>query len=284
MIKFREFFRWIFQRNTLDKKMSINISESHIQQLISIESGVKYNESPPFGEHPFIAIARESCVMLSAPHGTRTFRNNGKDSWHEEDEYTAGMALLLSELCGTSVIANVWRSDKYDPNYHKKCEYKEQMKDLIVRKKIRFVLDLHGAAQDSPKMDTDKTIDLGYRSENDEERSIDEVHIAKLESLLAVSDDSCDPACFKISRNKFAARGSETREPITSFVYHLNLEKRVQAVQIEMKPQTRIAKRLPTASLFKSRGDYAADPRCIIHTIQALAEYIAYLQNIDHGI
>jgi len=222
--------------------------------------------------------------MISAPHGTRTFRNNDKESWHEEDEYTAGMALLLSELCGTSVIANVWRCDNYDPNYHKKCKYKEQIKEFIVREKIRFVLDLHGAAQNSKSMDAKETIDLGYRCEEDAERSIDEIHLAKLESLFAGAEDSCDPTCFVISRNRFPARGSEASEPITSFVFSLALEERIQAVQIEMKPQTRVAKRLTTASLYKCRGDYAADPKCIIHSLQALADFIAYLHNIDQGI
>ncbi len=279
MIKFKAFFQWFFHRKASDTKMSIRITAAHVKQLISIESGVKYNEPPPLGERPFIAIGRESRVMLSAPHGTRTFRDNDMESWHEEDEYTAGMALLLSELCGTSVIANIWRSDKYDPNYHKKCEYKEHMKELIVRNQIRFVLDLHGAAQNCRRMDADQAIDLGYRSEIDAERSIDEIHLAKLESLFAGVDDSCDPACFVISRNRFPARGSEASEPITSFVHRLAIKERVQVVQIEMKPQIRIANRLPTASLHKTCADYAADQRCIIHTLQAFVDYIEYLQN-----
>lgn len=259
--------------------MEIMVTEAHIEQLIQIESDVKYDKSPPAGEQPFIVKERASQILLSAPHGSRTFRNNRQEVWHEEDEYTAGMALLLSELCNVSVIANTWRSDNNDPNYHRNCEYKKRMKEIILKNGIRFVIDLHGAALNSQNLDSDQTVDLGYRSDRDEERSIDEIHLQKLEELFLVKNDSCDPANFVIGRNHLPARGTGSSEPITTFIYRLNQETRVQAVQIEMKPQIRVVKRFPSASLYLSCGDFAADQKCIMHSLQALVGFIFYLEN-----
>lgn len=104
-----------------------------IQQLISIETHVHYAEPPPPGVEPFIAIIRNSPILISAPHGTRTFRNNSKEVWHEEDEYTAAMALLISQRSDTSVIANIWRSDLCDPNEHdeERCNYKRRLRERL---------------------------------------------------------------------------------------------------------------------------------------------------------
>ena len=96
----------------------VDITPVHLNQLITIESHIHYGEPPPPGILPFVAIDRESPILLSAPHGARTHRNSSDDEWHEEDEYTAGMALLLSELCETSVVGTIWRTDDSDPNYH----------------------------------------------------------------------------------------------------------------------------------------------------------------------
>src|SRR5260370_10447815 len=117
-----------------------------IERLIRIEAHVHYGEAPPPSVEPFIVFTRSSPILVSAPHGSRTLRVARGEVWHEEDEYTGGIALLLSEHAGTSVIANVWRSDTCDPNIHeeKVCAYKRQMRKIITSKKIRWVLDLHG--------------------------------------------------------------------------------------------------------------------------------------------
>ena len=93
------------------------ITSEHISRLINLESKVNYDKSPLEGKDPFIVIENDSKVLISAPHGARTFRNNTEQIWHEEDEYTAGMALLLGELCSVPVIATSCRNDVYDPNY-----------------------------------------------------------------------------------------------------------------------------------------------------------------------
>ena len=52
------------------------LSENIIEKLIQIEAGIYYFESPKPGQMPFVVIERESPVILSAPHGAMTFRNN----------------------------------------------------------------------------------------------------------------------------------------------------------------------------------------------------------------
>ena len=254
------------------------ITLEHVQRLIQIESEIHYNEAPPPSENPFVVVRRDSPVLLSAPHGARTWRNSNKEKWHEEDEYTTGMVLLLSELCGTSAIATTWRIDDYDPNWRPSCAYKDAVAELIDLANARYVIDLHGAALHSTILDPDQTVDLSFRSEKEGERSMDEHHVKALEIYLQVPDSSCDPACFIVRRNRFGAGRKRT---ITTFVYEFGKESKlkVQAIQIEMKPQVRIAQRFPTATLYKRYGPYDADLNCVIHMLQALANFIDYLKN-----
>ncbi len=251
----------------------VTIDLDHIDHLIRIESGIAYDQPPAPGEPSFRAVSRPSCVLLSAPHGARTYRNSRNEIWHEEDEYTAGMALLLGKLCGTSVIATVMRDDAADPNYHRGCDYKQKLGELVVERSVRYVLDLHGAALHSEKLSPTQIIDLGYRGDNPEQRSMDPCHVEQLEVLLRASGNPC----LVVERNRLAARGTRQSEPVTTFIHGLGSSFRVQAIQIEMKPQVRVARRFPTASLYRTCGDYEADPHCVIDLLQALADFIEYL-------
>jgi hypothetical protein len=268
----------------LTRKMSTQIvAPEHIQRLVEIESRVKYGEPPPRGKESFILVKRNSPVLLSAPHGAKTYRNNDKEVWHEEDEYSAGIALLLGELTYSSVIATNYKNTEYDPNNSDsdKVSYKLAIKDLIKKSSVRFVIDLHGAALHSRSLEENQTVDLGYRSEQEDERSMDEEHIGKLEKLLTSTEDTCDPTCFMVGRNHFAGKGPGT---IITFVFRNfgQLGKdRVQAVQIEMKPQMRVAHRFPTASQYISCGPYSADLNCVAHMLQSLAHFINYLEETE---
>ena len=119
-----------------------------IERLIQIEVGVHYSEIPPPGRQPFVILDRNSPIILSAPHGARTFRFNDDEIWHEEDEYTASMVLMLSDLCQTSVIATIWRTEESDPNEHpeNRSSYKRELRRLVEQGRIRWLIDLHGAS------------------------------------------------------------------------------------------------------------------------------------------
>jgi hypothetical protein len=133
-----------------------------------IESNVHYGEPPPPEQEPFVLIDRDSSILFSAPHGCRTYRDRRGDTWHDEDEYTAGMALLLSEICNTSVIATTWRTDHSDPNdtYEDNSPYKRAIRELKNNGKIHWVIDLHGAGLNSSKMFETQLVDLGTGTSN----------------------------------------------------------------------------------------------------------------------
>lgn len=254
------------------------ITSEHINRLINLESGINYDAPPLEGKEPFVVIENDAPVLISAPHGARTFRNNKEQVWHEEDEYTAGMALLLGELCLIPVIATNCRNDSYDPNYTPdvSVSYKQALGSLIQQHNVRFVIDLHGAALYSEKMDPKQTIDLGVRQNGkDIEPSMEMAHVEKLESLLLFTENQCDASCFVVGRNKFSGAGKGT--VITYAVSQKNpaTGKNVQAIQIEMKPQVRIANRFPTATLYKSCGPYQAQTENVMHMLQSLV-YLIY--------
>jgi hypothetical protein len=104
--------------------MILALSNSVVDRLIQTESFVNYNNPPPPETQPFVVVKRKSNILISAPHGCRTFRNRNGQTWHDEDEYTAGMALLLGELCRVNVIATLWRTDDSDPNDTKENDEK----------------------------------------------------------------------------------------------------------------------------------------------------------------
>lgn len=238
--------------------------DAQIERLIQIESHVHYGEPPPPGVQPFVIIGRDSSVMISAPHGTRTYRNSDDEKWHEEDEFTAGMALLLAERCGVSAIANVWRDDAHDPNYHGECQYKESLKRIVLGKNVRFVLDLHGARQDNEKLGN-ALVDLGTRKDK---QSLEAKHRDTFETQLR--------ACFgeeAVSFDRFAASKPET---VTGYCQSTL---GIQAVQIEMKPSVRVPVRRTDASAFAKLGAYSAPPGDVWKMLGVLADFIRYLKS-----
>jgi hypothetical protein len=273
------FDKW-FRKSHLETSMTI-FSEQIIEQLIQVEAGIHYNELPPAERVPFVVVRRESLIILSAPHGAITFRNNNDEIWHEEDEYTAGMALLISEICGVSAIAMNWKCKDYDPNHTNRDDlpYKREIKKLIDELSVQFVIDLHGAALHSPTLDKDQTIDLGIRQNNKADKpSFKLIHIEKLEHFLCTSESEFEPTEFIVRRNKFPAKGPGTITTFASKQKIPNTGIHVQAVQIEMKPQVRVAQRFKSASLYKSCGPFTASSSSILHMLQSLVNFVEYLK------
>lgn len=259
-----------------DSQKTAGIHEHHIQRLIQIESQVKYTLPPPLQRPPFIVVKRVSPVLLSAPHGTVSFRGSRHECWHEEDEYTAGIALLLGELCKTSVIASIWESAESDPNYHfeKHSPYKQEVRRLVQQNRVQWVIDLHGAKMGTKKMGSDHLVDLGTRKE---QRSLnpDLVFVLKemINNNLGIGN--------VVHENGFPAFETEKCMTITAFC-HCILG--IEAVQIEMKPQVRIPmQRLDSSSLAKGEV-YPSNQRLIMGMLQGLADFIHYLNRLHyHG-
>ena len=193
------------------------------------------------------------------------------------------MALLLGELCAVSVIATNNRNDSYDPNYTPDTgvSYKQTVCHLIQKHQVRFVIDLHGAALNSPTLDPQQTIDLGLRQKNKKDKSSMELtHVEKLESCFWILPINVIPSCFVVRRNKFPGAGKGTIITYASSQTITETKQKVQAIQIEMKPQVRIVNRFPTATLYKSCGAYQAKVENVMHMLQSLVNFIDYLKEI----
>lgn len=250
------------------------LPENIIEQLIQMEADIHYDELPPTGQQPFTVIQRASPVILSAPHGAITFRNNHTETWHEEDEYTAGMALLLSKLCGTSVIATTWKTADSDPNEHdeERSPYKQALRQLAQETRARWLIDLHGAGEDNPHLFEKQKVDLGAGSRNKY------LPAGTYKNLVRILNDYLG----KDVAHRRGLRGFPAADDNRLAAYaHRQLG--LGAVQIEMKPSVRVPLRRARASALRRNryaldGQYSAPPQDVVAMMQAFAKFIEYLK------
>ncbi len=247
-----------------------------VKRLIQIELGVHYGELPPPEHEPFVVIERNSPIVLSAPHGAITFRNDGKEVWHEEDEYTAGMALLLSEVCGTSVIATVWRTADSDPNHSPKerSGYKQAFDKLLSTRKIRWVIDLHGAKEKNDRLADSQSIDLGAGDKNEYlPFGVYQILVQFIENYLG---------CGATDRKDRKGIRASTSETIAAFAHSFA---GVSSLQLEIKPSVRVPLRRVDASMYKKEikdggGPYSAPSHQVLGMLQAITDFIEHLQGL----
>jgi hypothetical protein len=239
------------------------------KDLISFEKTIKYDELPNEEEQPFRLIEGFGSVLLSAPHGAKSYRNNGKEIWHEEDEYTAGLAFLLHDITRAHVIATTSKTAEFDPNFTKDNRYKDALRDFVDKNGIEYVVDLHGAAIKSEKLSKKQLVDIGVGGRPS---------ITMNGGLFDQITEIIETRLGKGSTNRGNKEGFDaviTGGTITSFCYKLGL----QAIQIEMKPQVRVVKRLRSATLYKLCGEFEGKKRLIAQMIKALGETIIFLNS-----
>ncbi len=112
-----------------------------LEQLVQLESDVRYQAPPDQGEPEFRYEPGSLPVLLSAPHGAAHTRNG---RMKEEDGFTAGFARLVARLAGAHVLY-VRRQSATDPNYHTDAPYKKYLEEIVRSRSIQFVMDIHGA-------------------------------------------------------------------------------------------------------------------------------------------
>lgn len=242
----------------------MEITSQDVDRLLALDEKVHYREPPPPGQSPFVAVARPSPVLLSAPHGARSCRNEGQEVWHHEEEYTAAMARFLAERCRTSVIATIWRTDGSDPNYHgeEASAYKRELRRLVREAGVRWVIDLHGASEFSQSMPRDCLVDLGTRQE------LQSLPRRQLDALERYIEAELGPGA--VSHNAYPAR----IEGRTISAYcHGALG--VHAVQVEMKPAVRV----PFFGSDSFPG--AAKAGRVVGMLRALAGFVEYLHSLE---
>jgi hypothetical protein len=194
-----------------------------------------------------------------------TRRNSRREEWHQEDDYTAALALLLAERCQTSVIATLWRTDSEDPNHHVEdnSAYKRAIRRLIDKGDVRWVIDLHAARDES--MPRNVLVDLGTRREK---QSLPPVHLAEMTRVI-----EGHLGAGSVSHNIFPARVN--RRTITAYSHGVL---GLYAVQVEMKSAVRVPERRVDATAYAESGPFAARPHNIVGMLQALADFVGYLE------
>ena len=245
-----------------------------VEKLIQIELGVHYGELPPPGRKPFIVIAKDSPVILSAPHGAITFRDNGREIWHEEDEYTAGMAILLAQICDTSLIATTWRTEESDPNEHPfgKSPYKQVLKQIVEKSHAKWVIDLHGASIFSEFLADEQWVDLGLGKRQEYlPKEVSQKLILSIEQYLG-----------KGVTDRKGKQGFNASDPNRIAAFARTMPS-VSSVQIEMKPNVRIPQRRVDTSRFtkpqvEGGGSYSAPAQGVIGMMQALVDFVEFLK------
>ena len=256
----------------------LNLKWGILDRLIELEAGVHYDDPSPKGQSPITFKLGKGKVLISAPHGARTARKDFKNPhierrqyWHEEDEFTAGLAMLLAELTGAHAIATTWRIDDHDPNFdpEKTKAYKSLLADIKEKPGFVFVLDLHGASEKSKQLANTQLVDLGWGNERG--RTISVERYSKIQAIINgyLGDQATERCGFE------GFNASAENRTITNYC-HTSLGH--EAIQIEMKPQVRVIKRRPSATLFPSCVPYEADPKDVLAMISALVDIVGYLQ------
>jgi hypothetical protein len=245
--------------------------EHHLRELIRIEKDVHYCFAPPQGRVPFVSIERDSPILLSAPHGAITFRNTDKEFWHEEDEYTAGMALFVADVFQTSVIATTWKTCDSDPNFHHESRslYKQEIRRLVKTCGIKYVIDLHGASDTTENIPAGLLVDLGTRGDFN---SLDPKLTDLLEERININLDG-----NFVNRNGFPAIAVENSMTITAFSHH---ELKIQSVQIEMRPLVRIPERRIDSSAYAKGEHFKSDAELVLSMMHGLGEFLIHLKEI----
>lgn len=114
-----------------------------LRRLVDLEADVRYQDLARDDEEEFSYTPGRVPVLLSAPHGA-VHKRTGKPK--QEDEYTSGFARLIAGLTDAHVIYTL-RKSLTDPNWYPDVTYKVFLRQIVKTEAIRFVLDIHGAAE-----------------------------------------------------------------------------------------------------------------------------------------
>lgn len=230
-----------------------------LDRLVELEEDIYYKTAPPQGEREFGYVFGRLPILISAPHGAAHLRN-GK--LKQEDDYSAGLARLAARMTGAHAMYMRYRSSA-DPNFYTGVPYKAFMREVVRRNRIRFVLDLHGAA-------AYRDFGLALGTLNGASCP-DERHLI-LSVLRKYGFQQDGPWLSRLDLDDtFTAVGVGEQETITRFA---SQRLHVPAAQLEINAYLRVVRRQPDAS---ERDPFKGDPAGIERTINLLAALVRAL-------
>ncbi len=230
-----------------------------LNRLVELEADIHYKMAPLDGERDFGYDFGRLPIVLSAPHGAAHSRNG---TLKNEDDYTAGLARLVAEMTGAHAIYLRNRS-AVDANFYAGVPYKQFLQEVIRRNRIRFVLDLHGAA-------AYRDFGLALGTLNGESCPDERPLILSVLKRFGFDEDALWLSRLDLD-DTFSAIGAEDQETVTRFVaQYLH----VPAAQIEINAYLRVVRRQVEAS---ERDPFCGDPAAIERTVMMLASLVAEL-------
>jgi hypothetical protein len=228
-----------------------------IVHLVELENDILYQEYANGNQPEYAYIKGNIPILISAPHGAvHTREGNIK----EEDEYTAGLARLISNKTGAHVIY-LRRKSRTDPNADETAPYKQTLRQIVQENKINFVLDLHGANKERNFGIALGTMHGKSCSEKEKQiivRTFEKYGISETGLGLSRLDED----------NQLPGEGNDRREPIVKFC-HRNT---IPAAQIEINACLRIPKRREDASA--PYKNFKGDKTLIKSAIEALSAIV----------
>ena len=200
-------------------RFRINDEAVNIEKVYFYKTDKRVN---PKQEDPFWVSIGKLPVLVSAPHAVRHYRQK---KIKMSDQFTGSIVYLLNKLTGCHAIA-VTKLYGGDPNFDNPCIYKERIAEICNGRKVKFFLDIHGAARES-----EFDVDFGT---NGGKTLLIKTNMSKL-----VERNFQDFGLSRISHDHFATSGPNT---IANFVAH---ELGIPALQIEINKQYRVPAQNP---------------------------------------
>lgn len=176
----------------------------------------------PKQEDPFWVTLGHLPILVSAPHAVRHYRQK---KIKMSDQFTGAIAYLLNQFTGCHAIAAT-KLYGGDPNVDTPCIYKEKITEICGREKVKFVLDLHGAARER-----EFDVDLGTNG--------GKTLLVKTRMLKLIERNFQAYGLSRISHDYFAASGPNT------MANYIARELGIPAVQIEINKQFRVPAQNP---------------------------------------
>jgi len=176
----------------------------------------------PKHEEPFLLSVGELPVLVSAPHAVRHYRQK---KIKMSDQFTGSIVYLLNRITGCHAIAAT-KLYGGDPNIDHPCIYKEKIAAFCAIQKVKFVLDIHGAARD-------REFDVDFGTNGG--RNL----LGKTRILETLEQSFRDFGLSRTSQDHFAASGPNT---VANYVAR---ELGIPAVQVEINKQYRVPAQNP---------------------------------------
>lgn len=194
-------------------------------------------------------------VLLSAPHASAHTRNLKAK---QEDEFTGALVLLLATMTGAHAIYASHKSSS-DPNSVKDGLYKENLSKVIVKNKIVFVVDIHGADENRPF-----GIAIGTMKGSSCPETL-RIKIINSFQKHGLSKDAKEPLMRIDIDRTFPAASNET---VTKYIWNKH---KIPVIQIEINAHLRIVERMPSAT---TKKPFKGDAEKILRTINSIKEVI----------